>query len=183
MSNEQHHEALSRAVTEKLRNGQIVTVRPLDRADIDLERDFITNLSPESRHFRFLGGVGAPSEKLLQQLTDIDHDQREAFIATIEKDGSEVELGASRYVLDAARKSAECAVVIADAWQMQGLGTLLLNRLIESARARGIEHLYSIDSASNSKLREVARNMGWDCRSDPEDHTQVIYTLDLTAIE
>ncbi|TLM76442.1 GNAT family N-acetyltransferase [Microbulbifer harenosus] len=182
MSNEKHREALSRTVTEKLRNGQVVVIRPLDRSDIDLEREFITNLSLESRHFRFLGGVGAPSEKLLQQLTDIDHDQREAFIATIDEDGHEVEIGASRYVLESTGKAAECAVVIADAWQMQGLGTLLLNRLIESARARGIDHLYSIDSASNAKLREVARNMGWDCRTDPEDHTQVIYTLDLTAV-
>ncbi|WOX05620.1 GNAT family N-acetyltransferase [Microbulbifer pacificus] len=182
MSNEHHQEALSRTVTEKLRSGKVVKIRPLERADIDLEREFITNLSPESRHFRFLGGVGAPSEILLQQLTDIDHDQREAFIATIESDGDETEIGVSRYALEPAGKSAECAVVIADDWQMQGLGTLLINRLIESARARGIEHLYSIDSAANSRLREVARNMGWDCRTDPGDHTQVIYTLDLTTV-
>ncbi|WP_226661513.1 GNAT family N-acetyltransferase [Microbulbifer aggregans] len=181
MSSEQHHEALSRTVTEKLRNGQVVTIRPMNRADIDLEREFITNLSPESRHFRFLGGVGAPSETLLQQLTDIDHDQREAFIATTEQESGELEIGVARYALEPAGKAAECAVVIADDWQKQGLGTLLLNRLIESARARGIENLYSIDSAANSRLREVARNMGWDCRTDPEDHTQVIYTRDLTV--
>ena len=181
MSNENHHEALTRTVTEKLRNGQVVTIRPLDKADIDLEREFITNLSAESRHFRFLGGVGVPSEKQLEQLTDIDHDQREAFIATIEQDAQEREIGVSRYALDPAGKSAECAVVIADDWQMQGLGTLLLNRLIESARARGIEHLYSIDSAVNTRLRDVARAMGWHCRADPKDPTLVIYTLDLAA--
>lgn len=183
MSNEEHHEALSRTVTERLGNGQTVKIRPLNKDDIELEREFISNLSQESRHFRFLGGVGAPSQQLLEQLTDIDHDQREAFIATIERDGEEQEIGASRYVLEPAGRAAECAVVVADDWQMQGLGTLLLNRLIESARARGIEHLYSIDSAANAKLRQVARDMGWECRTDPEDHTQVIYTLDLTAVQ
>ncbi|WP_193164241.1 GNAT family N-acetyltransferase [Microbulbifer hainanensis] len=180
MSNNEHQDALSRTVTEKLRNGQVVTVRPLDRGDIELEREFITNLSAESRHFRFLGGVGKPSQQLLERLTDIDHDQREAFIAVIEDSGGEKEIGVSRYAVESGGSAAECAVVIADDWQMQGLGTLLLNRLIESARARGIDHLYSIDSAENAKLRQVAGDMGWDCRSDPEDHTQVIYTLDLS---
>lgn len=181
MSSENHHEALTRTVTEKLRNGQVVTIRPLDRADIDLEREFITGLSPESRHFRFLGGGGAPSEKQLQQLTDIDHDKREAFIALIEQDGQESEIGVSRYALDANGKAAECAVVIGDDWQTQGLGTLLLNRLIETARARGIDQLYSIDSAVNTRLRDVAVAMGWTCRADPKDPTLVVYTLDLTA--
>lgn len=181
MSDEQHPDALSRAVTERLRNGQVVTVRPMEPGDIDLERDFISNLSPETRHQRFLCGFGTPSEKLLEELTNVDHDQREAFIATIETPDSIIEIGVSRYALEEDGKSAECAVVVADDWQKRGLGTLLLNRLIESARARNIEQLFSIDSASNSKLHEVARNMGWECQRDPGDTTQVIYTLDLTA--
>ncbi|MBB5210397.1 GNAT family N-acetyltransferase [Microbulbifer hydrolyticus] len=181
MSSDQPNKALSRAVTEKLRNGQVVTIRPMEPGDIELERVFITNLSPESRHQRFLGGVGAPSQKLLEQLTDVDHNKREAFIALIEGEDPAKEIGVSRYALESSGKAAECAVVIADEWQMQGLGTLLLDRLIESARARGIEHLYSIDSASNNRLSEVARHMGWERRSDPQDSTQVIYTLDLTA--
>ncbi|WP_078084371.1 GNAT family N-acetyltransferase [Microbulbifer mangrovi] len=181
MSSEQSHKALSRAVTEKLRNGQTVTIRPMERSDLELERAFITNLSPESRHQRFLGGVGAPTQKLLEALTDIDHDKREAFLAVIDDADEVKEIGVSRYALDSTGTAAECAVVIADDWQMQGLGTLLLDRLIESARARGIEHLYSTDSASNNKLREVAIHMGWQCRADPHDSTQVIYTRDLTA--
>ncbi|WP_067104457.1 MULTISPECIES: GNAT family N-acetyltransferase [Microbulbifer] len=181
MSQQEHHEALTRAVTEKLRNGSTVTIRPMDRSDLELEREFINALSPESRHFRFLGGVGKPSQKMLEQLTDIDHDQREAFIAIVEDDSKEKEVGVSRYALDADGKAAECAVVVADDWQKAGLGTLLINRLIESARARGISRLYSIDSAENHKLQEVARNMGWECHTDPGDATQVIYSMQLSA--
>ncbi|WP_323844230.1 GNAT family N-acetyltransferase [Microbulbifer magnicolonia] len=181
MSGEKHQEALTRTVTEKLSDGQVVKIRPLNRDDIELEREFITNLSPESRHFRFLAGVGKPSQKMLEELTDIDHDRREAFIALIQEDGGEKEIGVSRYALDPDGKAGECAVVVADEWQKHGLGTLLINRLIESARARGLERLYSIDSAENFKLRQVAREMGWDSNADPDDHTQVIYTLDLAA--
>lgn len=181
MSSEQTHKALSRAVTEKLRNGKTVTIRPLEHSDLELERAFITNLSPESRHQRFLGGVGAPTQKLLEALTDVDHDKREAFIAVIDEGGEEKEIGVSRYALDSTGTAAECAVVIADEWQVQGLGTLLLNRLIESARARGIAHLYSTDSAANLRLRDVALHMGWECRADPQDSTQVIYSRDLTS--
>ncbi|WP_226999789.1 GNAT family N-acetyltransferase [Microbulbifer aggregans] len=156
-----------------------MTIRPMDSGDLELEREFITNLSAESRHFRFLGGVGKPSQQMLEALTDIDHEQREAFIAIAEDDSKEKEVGVSRYALDPDGQSAECAVVVADDWQKAGLGTLLLNRLVESARARGIPLLYSIDSAENHKLQEVARNMGWQCKVDPDDHTQVIYTMRL----
>ena len=179
MSNQQHVEALSRTVTEKLRNGETVTIRPLCKDDIELERAFISSLSAESRHFRFLGGVGEPSQKMLEQLTDVDHDQREAFIAIIAQDGTEVEIGASRYVLDSDGKAAECAVVVADDWQKQGLGTLLLNRLIETARARSLDTLYSVESATNTRLAQVAKEMGWKVHTDPGDPTQVIYTLEL----
>ncbi|WP_295797496.1 GNAT family N-acetyltransferase [uncultured Microbulbifer sp.] len=177
MSEDQHHEALTRTVTEKLRNGRVVTIRPMRREDIELEREFISNLSQESRHQRFLGGVGKPSEQLMRQLMDVDHDKREAFIALFDEDGTEKEVGVSRYALDADGKGAECAVVVADDWQVQGLGTLLLKRVVESAKSRGIELLYSTESASNNKLREVAEHMGWDCRTDPRDATQVIYSL------
>jgi len=179
MSSEQHHRALSRALTEKLRNGQVVTIRPLTPEDIELEREFITELSPESRHFRFLGGVGKPSQKLLEQLTDIDHYRREGFIAITEENGRPRQVGASHYALDNDGGAAECSVVVADAWQTQGLGTLLIDRLIESARARGLRRLYSIDSAENFKLREVAQHLGWTLRTDPDDHTQVLFELEL----
>ncbi|SDZ81114.1 GNAT family N-acetyltransferase [Microbulbifer marinus] len=182
MSGEQPQKALSTAVTEKLQGGQVVTIRPMSREDIELEREFLSNLSPDSRRFRFHGGIGKPTQKLLEQLTDIDHDQREAFIAVIQGDNGEQEIGQCRYAQDADGKAAECAVVVGDDWQKHGLGMLLVSRLIESARARGIQRLYSTDAADNHKLNEIARKFGWECHSDPKDPTQVIYSFDLTAV-
>ncbi|SDK18322.1 GNAT family N-acetyltransferase [Microbulbifer yueqingensis] len=179
MSEDKHRGDYSQPVTVELRDGQVVKIRPMTRDDKELEREFITNLSPESRHERFLGGVGKPSERMLDQLTDIDHDLREAFIATIPGVAGETEIGVSRYALEPERKVAECAVVVADDWQKKGLGTVLLNRLVETARTRGIQRLYSVDSAQNHKLQEVARAMGWECHTDPHDSAQVIYSFDL----
>lgn len=173
--------AIARTVTEKLRDGQVVQIRPISRDDKELEREFIENLSQESRHFRFLGGLGKPTEQMLDQLTNVDHEQHEAFIALIDTDSGPKEIGVSRYVQDPDGMACECAVTVADEWQRDGLGTLLMNRLIESARSHGIGRIYSIDSAENFKIRDVARAMGFECHTDPNDATQVIYSLDLRA--
>ena len=39
---------------ETLRDGSQVTIRPVTKGDIELERQFIEGLSPEARRYRFL---------------------------------------------------------------------------------------------------------------------------------
>lgn len=54
-----------------------------------------------------------------------------------------------------------------------------MNRLIESARERDIERMYTIESAENAKVREVARALGFRCEVYPGDPTLLLYNLDL----
>jgi L-amino acid N-acyltransferase YncA len=70
-------------------------------------------------------------------------------------------------------------VAVADEWQHCGLGKRLLTHLIDYARARGVKRLYSMDSMGNTRMRKLARDVGFSERADPEDASQVIYYLDL----
>lgn len=160
-------------------DGHAVTIRPLNSQDTDIERNFIEQLSPQTKHFRFFGGVNKLSDTQLKMLCDIDFDHRMAFVATITTEGKEEEIGVSRYAEDTNGDGYEFAVTIADQWQHKGLGTLLMRKLIEFAKQHQIKRLYSIELADNTHMRQLAHDLGMQAKRDPEDAHQVIYSLTL----
>ena len=161
-----------------LRDGTRVLVRPIGKGDRELERRFIETLSPASRRFRFLGTFSTPSEVLLAQLTDIDPSSDCALIALTCGDATEREVGVARFCRQD-DGNAEVAVTVADDFQHKGLGSALMRKLIEIARARGVSTLYSIDAAENDAMQDLADHLGFQRSRDPQDPTQVIHSLQL----
>lgn len=167
--------------TLTLRNGATVLVRPIRRSDMIAERRFIEGLSPATRRLRFLGQVNSPDARFLEALTDIDYANDVALAAFDPAAAQSTIVGVSRYAVDNTRERCECAVVVADAWQHQGLGTALMRLLIRIAQERGIRLMESIDLAGNAEMRELAHALGFHPRTDPQDPHQVIYALPLGA--
>ena|SRR5690348_5297935 len=160
-----------------LLDGSEVTIRALRKEDAQLERDFIRDLSPESRWMRFLGQIGDPSDSLIRKLTELDYRHDMAFIALSRESGIVREVGVSRYSLAPDGQSCECAVTVADAWQGKGLGTVLMRDLIDIARRRGIRFMFSMDANENERMRELARDLGFKREQAPDDPTRVIHQL------
>ena len=167
--------------SEVLRDRTHVIIRPLLPQDREAERRFIEQLSTEACHFRFLGTVRHPSEALLDRLTKLDPKRDVAFVAVLPQDAHETIIGVSRYSTDSSDGRSECAVVVDDEWQNKGLGTLLMRRLIEVARARGIRAMYSIDLTDNVRMSDLAGDLGFTRRLDPDDASQVIHELSLAG--
>jgi GNAT superfamily N-acetyltransferase len=164
--------------TQTLRDGSRVVIRPIRKTDVELERRFIEDLSPESRRYRFLCGMRTPSDALLRQLTDIDERRDAALIALSGEADEQREVGAARFSATPDGR-AEVAVTVSDDWRMKGLGSTLMTQLIELARDRGITALYSVDPADNDAMRRFGKALGFERAADPEDATQVIHTLRL----
>jgi GNAT superfamily N-acetyltransferase len=132
--------------SETLRDHSHVLIRPITKQDKDAERAFIEGLSAQARRFRFLGQVRSPSERMIEQFTNIDYVHEVAFVAVVADDSRERIVGVSRYSTDEAGLHCECAGAVSDEWQNKGLGTLLMKHLIEVARARGIRTMMSLDA-------------------------------------
>ena len=156
-----------------------VLIRPISPDDAKLEQDFINNLSDQSKNYRFLGGRAPLSIKELIALCNIDYDSKMAFIALIDDGDQGTVIGVSRYAIDKNYGSFEFAITVADAWQNKGLGTLLMKHLIDYARSHEIKQIYSIDLASNYKMRALANELGMKNNIDPNDANQIIYSLTL----
>ncbi len=154
-----------------LPDGTEVTVRPIRPEDAELEREFVQNLSRESRFFRFMETLNELSTPLLVRLTQIDYDREMALIAVQNELGREQQLGVARYTLNPDGESCEFAIAVADDWQHRGLGSRLLARLMETAAARGIRRIEGEVLANNHKMLKFMRKMGFRISTHPEDYT------------
>ena len=107
-----------------------------------------------------------PTDDVIRRLTDIDYRRDMAFVALRHEAGEKREIGVSRFCLSDDGASCECAVTVSDEWQGRGLGHLLMRHLIEVARQRGIKRMFSIDSATNQQMRDLAASLGFERRVD-----------------
>ncbi len=162
-----------------LADGRRATIRPMNPSDADAERTFIEALAPQSRRYRFQEQMSEASPELVERLVNVDHVNDEAFVAVAEIDGEERIVGVSRYAVGTDPRQCEIAVTVLDAWQGQGLGTALMQRLIDAARERGIERMVSLDFAENREMAHLAHHLGFVTEPDQDDRTQVIHRLAL----
>jgi GNAT superfamily N-acetyltransferase len=140
-----------------LPDGADVLIRPIAPHDAPELLRGLEHLSPRSRYRRFLGTprIG-PAE--LAYLTDVDHHDHEALGAADPASGHGV--GVARYIREPRSDRAEIAVAIDDAWQGRGVGTALLTRLADRARAAGIRHFAGLILAENMPMRALMSKLG-----------------------
>lgn len=154
---------------EQLRFGVDVTIRPIRPEDAPLEMTFVKNLSFQSKYFRFMHGVRELTPKMLARFTQIDYDVEMALIAISSENGTDTQVGVARYVTNVDRTSCEFAVVVADAWQEQGIAFRLMKALIQCAREKGLQSMEGFVLAENTTMLAFCRRMGFDLEDDPED--------------
>lgn len=154
-----------------------VTIRPITHEDKEIEADFVRNLSAQSKHDRFLEGIRELSPSMLTTLCDIDYVNSMAYIATIQQEGNEKQIGVCRYAIGSKPDEREMAVTVSDEFQHHGIASQLTNHLMDHARASGIKRLFSIDLRSNYAMRELAESLGMIVETDPDDTRQVIYSM------
>ncbi|TMC52857.1 MAG: GNAT family N-acetyltransferase [Chloroflexi bacterium] len=114
----------------------LVSLEPSDR---DLVTHLFYRLSPESVYRRFFSPTTKP-DQLIGSVLRLDHHDREAIAAT---DGGEV-VGMAQYSRLPGAREADLAIVVADGWQRQGLGTRLVAALAERAAEKGVDR-FTVD--------------------------------------
>lgn len=110
---------------------------------------------------RFMRAIDELTPEMLVRFTQIDYDREMAFVALHESNGVETEVGVARYSVEPDGESAEFAVVVSDAWHGQGIGSLLIEALIESARQRGVRELIGEVLPRNRAMLALAERMGF----------------------
>ncbi len=105
----------------------------LDPSDGELLSRMFRRLSPESVYRRFFSPISR-SDVFQASVLRIDHRNHEAIAAV---EGGEI-VGVAQYARLPGASQANLAVVVADDWQRQGVGTRLIAALAERALEEGI---------------------------------------------
>ena len=75
----------------------------------------------------------------------------------------------ARCVRAASGEQGEFAIVVADAFQGRGLGTLLMQALMESARAAGLRRIEGLVLATNQRMLELMGSLGFTVHTAADD--------------
>jgi acetyltransferase len=151
-----------------LKNSTSVLIRPIRPEDEPLVAAFHGTLSEDSVRFRYLHVMSLSSriahERLSRQCFN-DYDREIAILAErqdLQTGQSEI-LGIGRLIrIPGDKNQAEFAIVISDKWHNQGLGTQIMENLIEIAQNEGIELIRGDIASDNLHMQHIVEKCGID---------------------
>jgi ribosomal protein S18 acetylase RimI-like enzyme len=111
-------------------------VRSAGPHDADRIREFVCGLSTQTQYLRFFTTASPPSSGLLRALTG-DGSSRSDILLITDESGAVIGHGMAVDAIQDGLRCADIGLVIADRWQGQGLGTMLLGLLTDRATGRG----------------------------------------------
>ena len=142
-----------------LRDGSVVLVRPVRASDKPLFVAGFERLSGQSRYQRFFDHRKGLSPRELEFFTELDGTRQVAIGALDPYTGDG--LAVARYArLEDDPDVAEAAIVVIDAWQRRGLGSVLLRRLVWHAQDHGIERFCATLLTGNEVMLRMFKSIG-----------------------
>jgi acetyltransferase len=161
-----------------LADGTRLHLRPVRPEDEPRIQDMVARCSPEDLRLRFFTPMRGLSHEMAARLSQIDYDREMALIAEPPERG-EIR-GVARFAADPDNIRAEFAVAVRTDLKGRGLGYLLMTRLIEVARVRGLSEIFGHVLRENEPMLRMARKLGFAATPHPHEAEVVRVTKRLT---
>ncbi|GMV30076.1 MAG: hypothetical protein AMXMBFR59_22010 [Rhodanobacteraceae bacterium] len=163
----------------RLPDGRELLVRRVEARDVALERAFLARLDQEGHAYCFLGLIKESDDEVARELIAVDPDCEVSLIALLHEDGTDIEVGLARLRGYGDGSSADCAVAVDPEWRRGGVGSRLLQRLVDVARERGVRRLFAADGIHGNAAHRFAERHGFRSCADPDDPAAVILEREL----
>ncbi|EGA70790.1 hypothetical protein VISI1226_01655 [Vibrio sinaloensis DSM 21326] len=152
-----------------LKSGEEVLLRPILPEDEPKHADFINNVSKEDLYKRFFTDVGEFNHEALANLTQIDYDREMAFVAVRQTDTELQIIGVSRALINPENTDAEFAILIRSDLKGLGLGSILMQKVIDYCRHKGTRQMSGMTMPTNRGMLMLAQKMGFKLDVQFED--------------
>ncbi len=142
---------------QNTRNGTEITIRPIRPEDEPLMVKFHETLSERTVHMRYFSPLKLQqrvAHERLSRICFIDYDYEMVLVATRrhpKTDETQI-LGAGRLTKSKWENEGEFGLLVGDEFQGYGLGTMLLERVIEVGKQEGLDRIMGHILADNSLM-------------------------------
>jgi acetyltransferase len=151
-------------------SGRALTVRPIRPEDEAQHLAFLQQLNADDVRLRVFYSRRSIEHSELARLTQIDYNREMAFIATaLDKQGEEETLAVVRATADPDNESAEFGIIVRSDLKGGGLGARLMHKLIHYQRARGTQSLVATVLNENTRMLQLARELGFVFDGQPAE--------------
>ncbi len=161
----------------KLRDGRPVLLRPIKPEDEPLWLEMFQNFSEEAIRYRFFQTIKDTPHEIRVRYCNIDYDREMAIVPELTEGDRRKILGVVRVNLEPDRKSGEIAVITADPWQGLGLGTKMIDHMIDVCKDMGVETLYALMHPNNLRAINLMKKMGFVIQHPKEGTVKGILNL------
>jgi acetyltransferase len=162
--------------TLALPDGRAFFVRPIRPEDAPAFRRMVEERTdPEDRRLRFFAAFRTLAPELCARLTQIDYEREMALVALDPGAAADDSFcGVARLSADPDRERAEFAILVRSDLKGRGLGTELMQALIDYARGQEIGELFGTVLRDNPTMLDLAERLGFEREDHPDDAEEVV---------
>ncbi|GEO40758.1 GCN5 family N-acetyltransferase [Skermanella aerolata] len=162
----------------KLNDGREYLLRPVRPEDEPIVHRMFEKMTPEDIRLRFFAPMKRLSHQMAARLTQIDYDREMAVVAVApNEDGREELYGIVRIAADPDNQKAEYAVMVRSDMKGKGLGYVLMTRIINYARSRGIGEVYGEVLRENTTMLGMCHELGFTRKENRDEPGVVEVTI------
>jgi acetyltransferase len=145
----------------RLRDGRTVLLRPIKPEDEPLWLEMFQNFSEQSIRYRFFEIIKDTPHEIRIRYCNVDYDREIGIVAELTENGRRRITGVVRLITEPDGKSGEIAVIVADPWQGLGMGTKMVDYILEICRDKKLEAVYAEMLKDNYRAISIMKKMGF----------------------
>jgi len=161
------------------RGGERIAIRPARSEDMALYPDFLRDVTPEDLRLRFFAHIAELSAAEIEKLKHLDHRHEMAFVALDDDTGRLLGLVRLKDELD--EQTAQFAILVRSRLKGHGLGWLLMHRVIDYAKEKGLRRVYGDVLAENATMLQMCEELGFRTMDWGPDFKRVVLDLNSAA--
>lgn len=157
----------------------LMRIRSIRSDDFEPLKRMLLRLSQKTAYMRFHKDSRELTDVEIIDFTQIDHDREDArIIVDNSAVGPEIH-AVGRIFMHPDSDTAEFGILIEDQYQRNGFGALLMQRLENEARRRGLKTIEGYVLKGNDAMAGLMSRRGYRAKDCPDDANMLVYSLTL----